>query len=311
MKQITLTNRHYTFSFFKNGMVLLCMAFTLLTSGSVYAQKVQAGNYYMITGNGLSDTSYLFGTYHLVNSGYLEELPVVQHSFAGAKGVVVEIVMDSTKLPLIQSAGMMKDKTLTELLDQPFRDSLSAELQQSLGVGIEPLNRLKPMNVTLTLSMVYTMKNNRQLLQQYKGEPLDAYFAATGKRTGKKVTALETIEGQMDLLFNSQAIDQQVEGLKAFIRNKKQMEHFGDELLKAWFGHDLTRMISLYEKTLQLAGEEDYLIKERNLNWMKVLPEIIQKQSTFIAVGALHLGGEWGLVKQLQQLGFTVTAVKL
>ena len=34
------------------------------------------------------------------------------------------------------------------------------------------------------------------------------------------------------------------------------------------------------------------------------------KESQFIAVGALHLAGPFGLVLQLQELGYTVTPIK-
>lgn len=36
-----------------------------------------------------------------------------------------------------------------------------------------------------------------------------------------------------------------------------------------------------------------------------------EKESQFIAVGALHLSGPSGLVKQLQDMGYTLTSIKL
>ena len=44
---------------------------------------------------------------------------------------------------------------------------------------------------------------------------------------------------------------------------------------------------------------------------MKKRPGIVGNQSTFIAVGALHLPGKDGLIKQLQQKGYTLTPIKL
>jgi uncharacterized protein len=268
----------------------------------------RAGIFYKVTGNGLKDTSYLFGTYHLVNNSYLDELPAVQKAFNNANGVVVEIIMDTAKLRTANAAGMMQ-QSLTEMLDAPFRDSLNAELK-SIGFDMQKVNNFKPVNVVLTLSIVHLIRSNGAVLRKYSGLPLDGYFAKTGASMGKSVTALETIEEQMNTLFNSASIEEQLQGLKSFVRNRKEMVRMGDELLNSWFAGDLTRMNELYETTLALSGEEDRLLKQRNLNWMKVLPALLEKQSQFIAVGALHLAGNYGLVALLRQKGYSVTAVK-
>ncbi|MGZ5222325.1 MAG: TraB/GumN family protein, partial [Chitinophagaceae bacterium] len=108
-----------------------------------------------------------------------------------------------------------------------------------------------------------------------------------------------------------QSIEQQAEALKTFLRKKSEMLKLSDQLLQSWFSHDMSAMKNIYQQTLELSGEEDYLVKERNLRWMKVLPGLLQKESQFIAVGALHLAGHFGLVEQLKQSGYTVTPVKL
>ena len=149
------------------------------------------------------------------------------------------------------------------------------------------------------------------LLKKYTGLPLDAYFAGTGKEMKKIITSLETIGEQMELLFDSQSTEQQAEALKTFLRKKAEMVKLSDQLLQSWFSHDMNAMNKIYQQTMELSGEEDYLIKERNLRWMKTLPGLLQKESQFIAVGALHLAGQFGLVEQLKQSGYTVTPVKL
>ncbi len=280
---------------------------------SLWAQSSTTGtsNFYAISGNGLLDTSWLFGTYHLVNSSYLDEVPSVKASFTKAKGVVVELIMDSAKIAGAQSMGMLKNKTLSGLLDKPFRDSLDSELKTTMGAGIAQLDQFKPANVSLILSVVYLLKNNKERLGRYKGPGLDAHFAAEGKKEMKSITALETIEEQMDLLFNKTSDEEQVNQLKLFLRYKAEAVPMGDELLQHWFNHDLDGMFTVYKRAAAFTGENDDLLKNRNNSWMKRLPGLLLKEPQFIAVGALHLAGPDGLVKQLQQLGYTVTPVKL
>ncbi|MGB1318428.1 MAG: TraB/GumN family protein, partial [Flavobacteriales bacterium] len=48
----------------------------------------------------------------------------------------------------------------------------------------------------------------------------------------------------------------------------------------------------------------------RNNRWIVSMKEMLPKNSTFFAVGAMHLIGETGLIKQLKAEGYTVEAVK-
>lgn len=140
---------------------------------------------------------------------------------------------------------------------------------------------------------------------------LDGYFAEAGKQAGKTVTEFETIEEQMNLLFNSATNEEQVDQLKLFLRNKNDMINQVNELIDNWFKHDLEKMYAVSERGLAVFGNENDFLTNRNNKWMKTLPGLLKKESQFIAVGALHLAGSSGLIKQLQLLGYTLTPIKL
>jgi hypothetical protein len=55
-----------------------------------------------------------------------------------------------------------------------------------MGIGLAQVDQLKPIALTLTLSIVYLMKNNNEKLQLYKGIPLDVYFVNEAKAGNKK-----------------------------------------------------------------------------------------------------------------------------
>lgn len=269
------------------------------------------GIFYSISGNGLKEPSYMYGTYHLIKDSYLNSFPTVKEKLSSAKGVVVEVLLDSAQMGAAMQAGMLKDKTLSSLLPTSTADSLDAVLKESIGVGIAAVNSLKPVNVTLTLSLVHLLKSSAAAMNQYTGEPLDQYFAQTGKKSGKTVTALETITEQMNILFNSESEEEQVKALRLFLNKRTEMLSMGDSLLQYWLQGDLNKMYALTEAMNFSSPGEDYLIKKRNLNWMEKLPQLMQQESTFIAVGALHLAGPWGLTKLLTDAGYTVTPIKL
>lgn len=286
------------------------MTIVLFYSIESISQQTNPGIFYAVTKPNVKDTSYLFGTYHLIKDSYLSELPHVKKALANTKGVVVETILDPADMQRVLVMGMMQNKLITDFLTKPLADSLNAELTSTLGVDLTVFNELKPINVVLTLSVVHLMNNNA-VLQQFKGQALDAYFAEFGKTNTKNVTSLESIDEQMDIIFNQMSEQEQADQLIYFLRNKAFMIEMGDELLKSWFANDLDKVYAVYEKLSDTSGQPDFLLKTRNDNWMKVLPKLIDKESQFVAVGALHLGGPNGLIAQLKQQGYHVTPIKL
>ena len=62
---------------------------------------------------------------------------------------------------------------------------------------------------------------------------------------------------------------------------------------------------------MKVSEEYEYAInKERNDKWLAKLPGLMSERPLFVAVGALHLAGEEGLLRQLHAMGYKVTPVK-
>ena len=81
------------------------------------------------------------------------------------------------------------------------------------------------------------------------------------------------------------------------------------KLNEAYFSQDLVAMYDLTKRENSNPEFYEKLLKERNENWVQQLPEIMKTDSSFIAIGCLHLAGEYGLVEQLRKLGYTVEAM--
>ena len=87
------------------------------------------------------------------------------------------------------------------------------------------------------------------------------------------------------------------------------------KLTNAYMNQDLNTMLKISEERKgdqcdALPGEEDTMIYNRNKAWAEKLPAIMKAAPTFVAVGALHLPGEKGLLNLLKRQGYTVEAVK-
>lgn len=69
------------------------------------------------------------------------------------------------------------------------------------------------------------------------------------------------------------------------------------ELVTWWQGYNDSEII------------QNFLIDKRNELWMQRIPNFIQNTSSFIAVGAAHLGGEKGLINQLREQNYEVIPI--
>jgi uncharacterized protein YbaP (TraB family) len=58
------------------------------------------------------------------------------------------------------------------------------------------------------------------------------------------------------------------------------------------------------------AGFQQKLIYERNEKMHTVAEPLLDKGGVFVAIGALHLPGDHGMVELLRQAGYTVTKIE-
>jgi uncharacterized protein YbaP (TraB family) len=277
------------------------------------AQKntIENALFWRISGNGVNKPSYLFGTYHLLNSGYLETIPAVENAFEHADGVVVETELDSSKMLQMMFLMVMPDKKISDLLSEEDYKLVTTEVVDATGASMDMLAQLKPTSITLILTVVYAQKENQTELNKYGGHPLDSYFATAGKKNNKTVATFESMEEQMQILFDHDPVEEQAKQLVEFIKSKDDMIKAQSDLIKMYLNQDLSGMYRLYRKYQKQFGDATYLLDDRNEKWIEKLPGYIEAGNQFIAVGAMHFTGDKGLIKLLREKGYTLTPLPL
>ncbi|HEY5590597.1 MAG TPA: TraB/GumN family protein [Paludibacter sp.] len=271
--------------------------------------SAQAQLLWKVSGNGLSKPSYLFGTHHLIEKEQIKNFDKIIAISGQTDAVVGEMDMSDMlgmQLKMIKGA-MMKDSTIKELLSDSDYILVDNEFKQVMGMGMNKLGKMKPMLLsTLYSVMIYTKLNNLKK----QPEAVDILFQKKAKKSKKSVIGLETIEQQIDLLFNSLPLKLQAEILVKGVKEKEK----GVELLKkmneAYLAGDLVKIEALNNEDNDITPEvKKILIEDRNANWIKQLSALIPTESCFIAVGCMHLVGETGLINQLRKAGYIVEAV--
>lgn len=292
-------------------LLLLTIIFSCSTLNSAKKNSEKA-LLWKVSGNGLKESSYLFGTYHLLGDKFLTEVPETSQPFAKAKGVVVEIVVDSAKmLSVLMSKAIMYDKKMSTLLSPEDFKRVDSVLQSLSQYTLKMFDMFKPVQVSTMISLLQTQKDNADLLKKYDGTTLDIHFANEGKRLGKTVTPLETLEQQCDMLFNHFTVEEQAKQLVEMVKQADQTSKFSVEMTNAYLKKDIGALMKMIEEApKEITGDNmDHMLKDRNENWVKVLPALMKSGSQFIAVGAGHLPGKDGLITLLRNQGYTVTPV--
>lgn len=302
-----MTNKHNQMS---KRFLFLLTAFVLVVCAPATAQKAM---HWKVSGNGLQEPSYLFGTYHLLKDQYLLKYPKTLENFQKANAVMVEVHADSAEM-MAASMGqiMMTDEKLSNLVDSSDFKLIVAEMQRVLGFApVEMIEQFKPSALMMTLVTKYVDDASPEI-KQYEGTVMDMYFAREAKALQKDVLSLETVQEQLDLVFNQHPYDEQANQLVTFIKKKDEMLELQKALTATYFEADLKKMLKLSEKYIEEyeSGDMAYLTDDRNLRWLPAIEEAIGRQSTFIAVGALHLPGEKGLIQLLKAKGYKVTPVE-
>ena len=265
--------------------------------------------FWKVSGNDLSKPSYLFGTHHLIEkeqiAGFDKVLAVIPQTdvVVGEMDMSNMLAMQLKMLKVI----MMKDSTMNDLLNTEDYSLVDTQLKEVVGTGLDKLGKMKPAMLSALYEVKLYMKQNNT---KKEPEAVDIVFQKAGKKAKKKIIGLETIDQQMDILFNSMSLKSQAESLLKAVKDKDKSLDQLKQLNEAYLSGDLKRMSDLSNSDDQMTPEEKkILIVNRNNNWIGQLKALMPKQSCFVAVGCLHLVDEVGLIQQLKSAGYTVEAV--
>lgn len=269
-----------------------------------------------ISGNGLDKPSYLFGTHHVAPLSMKDSIAGMPEALKGTSQVYGELVMEDMMKPemlmKIQQAMMLpRDTTLKSLFTQAQYDSIASVVKENIGMEIAMFDKVKPAALNAQLAVVLSVKAVKGYNPQ---EQLDMWFQTQARQAGKKVGGLESVESQINVLYNSQSLKRQAQQLYCSATHIDYGIDMTRRLAEAYLDQDLDKLLEITEEKIGNAcdstpEEEEALIYGRNTNWAKQMPDIMKQAPTLFVVGAGHLPGERGVLKLLEKQGYTVEAM--
>lgn len=250
---------------------------------------------------------YLAGSIHMLS---VKDYPLpaeYMQALTHSDSLVLETDLEQLSSPagiqqMIASNSYPSGENLLQQLSQPLAKQL-AEYCKKHNIPLEQIARFKP-------AFAAVMLTTTQLQAQGATAPgVDAYLQEEAKKAGKKVTGLETMQQHLAVLteLNNSGAETLI---KSTMEDLTDSSEDFDAMRKAWRSGDLQQLEHLYLDDLKnYPAVYQTLIVKRNNAWIKQLVTAKYESPFFVVVGALHLAGEQGLIPQLKQQGYQVTAL--
>jgi hypothetical protein len=251
--------------------------------------------------------SHVYGTIH-VSDARLAELPAaVRSRFDAAKSLMLEFVPDPYARERFLEAAMFLDRqTLAEKIGaQDFERAV--EVLAPTGLSREVVNKLKPWGVLLNL------RNPRRA---EVGAPLDSQLLELARARRLPLHQIEGVEEQI-FTFDEFPMESQVALLKHSLAHRDELGELADRTLEAYLERDLAAIWRLREQFIarhpEIAPHQAVMTKRVVYDRSVVMAFRMQRQlrrgDAFVALGALHLYGEKGVLALLEADGYLAERV--
>ena len=272
----------------------------LILTQSVRAQELKNSLLWKIEGNGI-ETSYLFGTFHLLPKADFELKEKVVKAFDKSEQVVMELDMDNPNLQteMFQNINMSNGQTIESFLSADDFKRLNEYVTANVGFGLDKMNSFKPFFIAAMMmpKMIDGSTASYELA-----------FVQKAKSQEKEIFGLETTAEQA-AVFDSISYESQVAELMKMMDEGDEMKSLFNEMISSYKEEDLNSIKQLMRENMSDDNQEKFLLTERNKNWIPRIGEMAKEKSTFFAVGAGHLAGEKGVINLLKTAGYKVKPV--
>jgi len=250
--------------------------------------------------------SHVYGTIHVAHAR-LDALPApVEEAFRHATSLMLEFVPDPYSRERFLEAAMFLDRQTLE--DKIGADDFERALEQLRPIGLsrEFVNKLKPWGVLLNL----------RAASGASGAPLETRLADRARARRLPVMQIEGVEEQI-FTFDELPMDAQVALLKHSLAHREALLQLAENTLEAYLAGDLQAIWRLREQfsarypevAPYQAALTQRILYDRSVVMAFRMQRELRRGNAFVALGALHLYGDKGVLALLEQDGYRARRV--
>jgi uncharacterized protein YbaP (TraB family) len=283
--------------------------FALASLGMValpaWAEAFGEGLLWRITKEG-GAPSHVFGTIHEADDR-LTDLPApVGTALERSKSLMVEFLANAYSEERFLEAAMLAERqTLEELIGA---EDFARVLEQLAPIGLEHgvVNKLKPWAVLINLRSA----------QSATRPSLDTRIVARARGRRMAIGQIEGVEEQI-FTFDECPLESQIVLLRHSLAHRAELAQLARDTVAAYVERDLAAIWRLREAFIarypEIAAHQAIMTKrvlyDRSVVMAYRMQRELRRGRAFVALGALHLYGERGVLAALEQDGYRVTRV--
>jgi len=281
------------------------------------------GLLWKVTKDGVSP-SYIFGTMHMSDPRLLELPEKANAAFEASNTLALEITeildpaaMAGQAMMMMQYTAYLDGSTLDSRLKPEDIATVTERLREAAGLPWSVAAKLKPWTVMGAIALP-----GCELARKRAGKPfLDMDLGNRAKASGKRIEGLESLEGQLKAM-SSLPEDMMVKALVDTAKMGNRIDDLFETMLVLYTEGEIAKIWTMLTKIEQAnafaeAGVEasaqssytefqEAIVDRRNVGMAARSAELATEGGAFIAMGALHLPGDKGVLKLLEVKGFTV-----
>ncbi|MDH3595494.1 MAG: TraB/GumN family protein [Rhodospirillales bacterium] len=254
--------------------------------------------------------SHVFGTMHTADRQVVALPQAVKDTLDGAGSLVLEIIMsEQVRGELVQAMVLPEGKVLGAIVGpERFERVLSAAARY--GIPREQLRILKPW----ALTMFFSLPPSEFQRQAAGGVPLDQVLQDSAQDRGTALHGIETPAEQMAIVAELPE-PTQLALLDAAIEANPRIEPIFEAMKTAYLDRDLSALHRLADEMSEGTDQDlqklflERMVDSRNERMVKRIAPHLAEGNAFVAVGALHLSGERGVLSLLEKQGYRVSRV--
>jgi uncharacterized protein len=246
--------------------------------------------------------SHILGTIHVADPRVADLSAPVSTALRDSRLLLPEVRLDRAAAMRYTEQMYLPEATgLRDLLELPLFNRV-VQLLRLYGVPPTTANRLKPWAAFTLLAR-----------PPGEGVVLDILLQQLAVEHGIGMVGLESVDELVEAL-ETIPLEGQVEILTDTVCNRELVQRQGREIVERYLARDLAGMMEVnwrYEPDNPQLFDAfmDAVLFQRNARMVERMEPHLEEGGVLVAVGALHLPGEEGILARLAARGFRLTPV--
>ncbi len=291
----------------KELVLAFMMIFASVGAGAQVLYKVSGGN--------AKGDSYLLGTHHTAPAKVLKNIAGFEAALDAVDAVYGEVDESELTDPkvmekMMELAKAPADSTISKVLSADELQLLDDILHKYTN-NMAGASAVEPLTPSFVETQLAVMQAAAAFPDFDENDQIDMKVQKMAKKKKKATGHLETAEEQCNIIFGA-PISCQAASLVRTLKQDMLSAIVSKRLAELYTDQDLDGMwILLTDPELGSTPDEtERVVSKRNDAWTSKIKDVISEQSVMFVVGAGHLPGDRGLIKQLTAAGYEVTPVK-